>query len=222
MNFAVAATTLAFIVPAELPDKTFISCVVLSSRYRALWVWIGAASGLVLQAAIAVLAGGLLALLPHRAVEGVVAALFFAGAAYLLLVSEREEEAEGEQIAAAEEELVDGSATPDGGAPAPLDVAAAVPIGPTAWRVIGTTFGIVALAEFGDITQVLTANLAARYHDPLSVFTGAAVGFCLIAVVGVLSGSLLTRWLPLSLLRRFSGVVLVGFGVYSLVSVIRG
>lgn len=212
MNVAVAATTLAFIVPAELPDKTFVSCIVLSSRYRALFVWIGAASALVLQAGIAVLAGGLLALLPHRVVEGVVAGLFFAGAAYLLLVPQGKEEQEAQQIVASEEVIVEG--LPHEGE--------ARPSSPPAWRVIATTFGIVALAEFGDITQVLIANFAARYHDPLSVFTGAAVGFCLVAVVGVLGGAFLARRLSLALVRRVSGAALAGFGIYSLVTLFSG
>jgi putative Ca2+/H+ antiporter (TMEM165/GDT1 family) len=212
VNLAVAATTLAFIIPAELPDKTFVSCIVLSSRYRGLLVWLGAASALVLQAGIAVLAGGLLALLPHRVVEGVVAVLFFTGAAYLLLIPERKEAEAAMHLAASEEQIVEG------GQPAP----GKVQVAPKAWRVVLTTFGIVALAEFGDITQVLIANFAARYHDPLSVFTGAAVGFCLVAVVGVVGGSILARRLSLAWVRRISGTALAGFGIYSIVTVISG
>ena len=36
MNLAVAATTCALVIPVELPDKTFASCLVLSSRHRPL------------------------------------------------------------------------------------------------------------------------------------------------------------------------------------------
>lgn len=61
---------------AELPDKTMIATIVLSSRSRPLPVWIGAALAMVVNAAVAVLAGRLLELLPHRWVEAVVAALF--------------------------------------------------------------------------------------------------------------------------------------------------
>lgn len=199
MNLAVAATTLALVIPAELPDKTFISCVVISSRYRALPVWLGAAGGLVLQAAIAVVAGRLLDLLPHRAVEAVVAALFLGGAAYLLFVPEKAEEERGDELAAQE------------GAAAKAQ-----------WRVAATTFGIIALAEFGDITQVLIANLAAHYRDPVSVFVGAAVAFCLVSLAGVLGGKLLTRYVPLELVRRLSGVALLGFGIYTVVRLVTG
>ena len=36
-------------------------------------------------------------------------------------------------------------------------------------RVMVTAFLVIFLAEWGDLTQILTANLAAHYHDPLSV-----------------------------------------------------
>jgi hypothetical protein len=35
VDLAIAATTFALVIPAELPDKTFISCLVLASRHRA-------------------------------------------------------------------------------------------------------------------------------------------------------------------------------------------
>jgi putative Ca2+/H+ antiporter (TMEM165/GDT1 family) len=199
VNLAIAATTFALVIPAELPDKTFISCLVLSSRYRPLPVWVGAASALVVQAGLAVVAGGLLALLPHVAVRSVVAALFIGGALYLLLTTERSEQERGEQLAAGGEQ--------------------SLPEGRTGfWRVAGITFAVVAVAEFGDITQVLIANLAAHYRDGLAVFSGAAVGFAVVSVVGVLAGRTITRWVPLAIVRRLSGVVLLGFGVYAIVS----
>src|SRR4029077_3521713 len=144
---------------------------------------------------------------------------------YLLLVPEKVEQAEGEEIAQREEELVEGRSGP---APAVSLAAAAGPLpevrttqaSPPALRIIGSTFGIIVLAEFGDITQVLLANLTAHYHDPLSVFLGSAVGFCLVAVVGVLAGAVLTRRVPLALVRKRSGAPLGGFGIYTVVSLI--
>ena len=192
MNFAIAAATFALVIPAELPDKTFISCVVLSSRNRALPVWIGAALALTLQAAIAVVAGRLLALLPHTAVRAVVGGLFIAGALYLIFVPEKAQEEKGTRIGESAAVV-----SPD-------------------WKVLLTTFSIVALAEFGDITQVLIANLTAHYHDAVSVFIGAAVAFWLISAVGVIAGKTITRYVPLSLVRRLSGVALLGLGIWSL------
>ena len=88
MNLAIAATVFGLVALAELPDKTMIATIVLASRHRPLPVWIGAAGAMLFNSALAVGAGRLLELLPHRAVEGVVAALFLAGSLYLLLTSE--------------------------------------------------------------------------------------------------------------------------------------
>ncbi len=198
MSLAVAAATGALVIPAELPDKTFISCIVLSSRHKALPVWIGGAVALTLQALIAVVAGRLLALLPHRTVQIVVAVLFMAGAAYLFFVPEKSEEAKGERLGTPKESA---KLTPD-------------------WRVALTTFTIVALAEFGDVTQVLVANLTARYRDPVGVFVGATVGFWIVSGLGVAFGKTITRVVPLGVVRRISGVALLGLGVYTIVSIV--
>ena len=204
MNFVVLATTFVLVIPAELPDKTFISVMVLSSRHRALPVWIGSATALVLQAAIAVVAGRLLALLPHTAVEAVIAALFMGGAAYLIFVPEKREENEGE--------LIVGELDPPDSPPSPEAKPHLSNL-----RVALTTFSIVALAEFGDITQVLIANLTARYKDPVPVFVGASLAFVLLAGVGVIGGRAIIRLIPLQTVRRISGLALLGLGIYSIV-----
>jgi len=197
VSLALAATTTVLVIPAELPDKTFISCIVLASRNKALPVWIGGALALTVQALLAVVAGGLLALLPHTTVKIVVAVLFMAGAAYLIFVPEEAEQEKGERLG---------------------DRAVAVA---SDWRVFFTTFTIVALAEFGDITQILIANLTARYRDPVAVFLGATVGFWIVSGLGVLAGRTITRVVPLSIVRRLSGCLLLGFGVWTIVSILK-
>ena len=77
---------------------------------------------------------------------------------------------------------------------------------------------MIAVAEFGDITQVRIADRAAHYRDKAAVFSGAAVGFALISVAGMLAGRTITRWVPLAVVPRLSGAALLGFGVYSIVS----
>lgn len=192
MNFGLAAATLGLVVLAELPDKTFISAVILGARHRSVAVWIGAFSALVLQAGIASVAGRLIALLPHDVVGVIVGVLFLLGAAYFFLQGPPAETSkDGEQ--ATEEQH-------------------------RAFRVFASTFAIVALAEFGDLTQVVIANMSARYRDPLSVFVGASVGFGIISGLGVLLGRTITRVVPLRLVQMASGVALLGLGVYSLVT----
>jgi len=159
VNLAMAATTFALVIPAELPDKTFVACLVLSSRHRPVPVWCGAVAALVLQAGIVVVAGGLIALLPKPAVQSVVTALFLGGAVYLLATTEHAEQERGELLASGEDR--------------------SLAAGSSFWRVAAVTFGVVAIAEFGDITQVLIANLAAHYRDRAAVFAGATAGFAL-------------------------------------------
>ena len=195
MQLGVVLGVFALIFVAELPDKTMIATLIMGSRYRPVLVWIGATAAFGLHAALAVLAGRLLALLPHAWVEGVTALLFAGGAVYLLVVTEDEEEAEGaEEVAEA----------------------------PTGLRPVGTAFLVILVGEFGDLTQILTANLAAKYHDPLSVFVGAFTALAAVGAVGAFGGRALLRVLPLAIIRKAGGVLLAGFAVYSLVSLLTG
>ncbi|HLX77481.1 MAG TPA: TMEM165/GDT1 family protein [Acidimicrobiales bacterium] len=209
MNFGLAAATFAIVIPAELPDKTFLASIVLSARHRPLPVFAGVAAGLVVQAAIAVVAGRLLALAPRRIVDAVVAAVFFGGAAYLWFGKEENAEHAGEEMAAREEAIVAADA--------------AVLVRPsTGVRIAATTFFVVVLAEFGDLTQVLLANLSARTRDATSVFVGAVAAFLLTSALGVALGRTITRFVPLALVRKLSAAVLVGLGVWSAVAAAGG
>ncbi len=210
MNLGIAATTFAVVIPAELPDKTFVSTVLLGSRHRAAPVWCGAAAALVLQAGIAAAAGRLVALLPHRAVDGVVAALFLAGAAYMLLGSSPSQVTSGTELA----DAARGTATGAAGPPTRASWKRLAE-GSSSVRIATTTFAVVALAELGDLTQVVVANLSARDGDAASVFVGASVAFVLLSGIGVLAGRSIARVVPLALVRRISGAVLAALGVWS-------
>ncbi|MGD0742297.1 MAG: TMEM165/GDT1 family protein [Acidimicrobiales bacterium] len=210
MNLGLAAATFAVVIPAELPDKTFISTVVLSSRHRPLPVWAGAATGLIVQAGVAVVAGRLLGLAPHRVVTGIVAGLFVAGAAYLLLAKRAAVEDRGEEIADNEERLLAREGT-QGEPPLRQHRLGSV-------RIAVVTFAVIALAEFGDLTQVVIANLSAKTRDPLSVFWGAALAFVVISGIGIAAGRTITRVVPLDRVRKLSGLLLLGLGVWSAVA----
>jgi putative Ca2+/H+ antiporter (TMEM165/GDT1 family) len=195
MNLGIAATVFALIFVAELPDKTMIATLIMGSRYRPVLVWLGATMAFLVHAALAVGVGRLLALLPHRWVEGVTAVLFAGGAVYLLFVPEKAEEDKGE------EEVAEAD---------------------RGFRVVGTAFLVILVGEFGDLTQILTANLAAKYQSPVSVFVGAAVALTSVAALGAFGGRALTKVLPLAVIRKVGGVLLAGFAVYTLVTLVRG
>jgi putative Ca2+/H+ antiporter (TMEM165/GDT1 family) len=198
---AVALIVFAVIALAELPDKSMFASLVLSTRYRAGWVFLGVASAFAVHVAIAVTAGGLLALLPHRVVAGVVAAMFVVGAAVLLLGHEETEVEEG---------LEEG-----------IEATRQVRTEPSFRRAVLTSFAVVFVGEWGDITQIATANYAAHYHDPLSVAVGAVLGLWAAAAVAISAGRRALSRIPAAMLRRIAGVVLLGFGVLSVVQALR-
>jgi putative Ca2+/H+ antiporter (TMEM165/GDT1 family) len=195
VQLGIVLTVFGLIFVAELPDKTMIATLIMGSRYRPMLVWLGAVLAFGIHVTIAVAVGQLLQLLPHRWIEGVTALLFAAGAAYLLFVPEKEEEDEGEEEADSARR---------------------------GWKTVAAAFTVIFIGEFGDLTQILTANLAAKYHQPLSVFVGAYSALICVAALGAFGGRALLRYLPLAVIRKAGGVLLAGFAIYSLVNLARG
>ena len=199
-------TTFLLIFPAELPDKTFIATLVLATRYRHLWVWIGAVVAFGVQMVIAVVAGGLLALLPQRLVLGITFVLFAAGAA-LLIKGGLESRAEEAREVADEEAVISSRAEEQN---------------PTsALRVFVTTFVILFTAEWGDLSQLLTAGLAARTGSPMSVFIGAWAALIAVSGLAVLVGRWLRDRVPIWRIRLVSGALLAGLAVWTAIEFVK-
>ena len=83
MDPLVVALTFAAIFVVELPDKTFLATLVLSTRYRPLFVWIGVGLAFTVQTAIAAALGTAVSLLPTTAVQTLALVLFLVGAVIL-------------------------------------------------------------------------------------------------------------------------------------------
>lgn len=188
---------------AELPDKSMFASLVLGSRFKPGWVFLGIASAFVVHVTIAVTAGSLLRLAPQRLVESIVAVLFLAGAVYLWLTRHGDEEGEAEAEA--------GEQAPETRGRARLALAA-----------YGTSFVVIFIGEWGDITQILTANLAAKYHDTLSVAVGAVIGLCTASLLAITLGQTLLKYLRTSVLHTIGAVVLLAFAVFSVIQLVRG
>src|SRR6478609_2024872 len=148
-NLVTAAIVFAAIFVVELPDKTFIATLVLATRFRPLFVWIGVCLAFLVQTIVAVTVGGLLAQLPKRPVEAFAAVMFLIGGIILIRGADQ---ADAEEKETEEEFSHKGAAT-------------AVGI-----RAIAVSFSVLFLAEWGDLSQLLTASMVLRYKDPLSVF----------------------------------------------------
>ena len=187
MSLTVALTSFLAVLPAELPDKTVLACLILSSRYRPWYVFAGAAAAFTAQVALAVAAGGALSLLPHHVVEALAAAAFLAGAVLLWRQSRGDDK---------EDEDDEDDIGRDG-------------LRNAFWPVAGTSFAVVFLAEFGDLTQFLTISLAARYHDPLAVGVGATLALWVAAGAAVLVGWRLLKFIPVKWLTRVAAVIML-------------
>lgn len=192
VSIATVATVFAILLPAELPDKSAIASVALGVRYRTWPVLLGVAAGFAVHVLLAVAAGGALSLLPDRLLHGIVGGLFLIGAAWLTFWP---------------------TDTSHGDTPPPTR------------SVVGTaavSFTTIVLAELGDITQVVTANLTAQYHDPISVGIGALGALWTVAAIAVFGGRGLLRFVPARLLMLLAATTMVGFGVANLVQTARG
>jgi putative Ca2+/H+ antiporter (TMEM165/GDT1 family) len=195
VSLTVALTAFVLVLPVELPDKTLFASLVLATRFPPLPVFVGVGTAFGLQVAIAVTAGSLLSLLPDALVSGVVAVLFLIGAA-LLWRSANEGPENADDVAEGKE------------AHSFLKVAA-------------ISFGVLFAAEWGDLSQLATAGLAARLDDPVSVFVGAWAALLTVSALAVFLGKKLADRLPVALIRRVAAVLLLVFAVVAAVETVR-
>lgn len=84
------------------------------------------------------------------------------------------------------------------------------------WKVALTTFGLIFLAEMGDKTQLAAISLAAKTKAPWAVFLGASLALVLVSLLGVLLGALLTRYVPIEVVKKISAISFLAIGVLML------
>jgi putative Ca2+/H+ antiporter (TMEM165/GDT1 family) len=188
------AATIVFgtVVVAELPDNSGLASLVLGTRYRAGGVFAGAAAAFTVHVVLAVTCGSLLGLLPHQIVQIAVAVVFLAGAV-LVLRGDSGDEDEARLKAAA----------------------------PGFWAVAATSFGVILLAELGDLSDIVIANLAARYHDPVPVVIGSVLALWSVVALAIVGGRGLQRILPLRWIARLAALVMVVMAGFTLAEALR-
>ncbi|WP_190139174.1 TMEM165/GDT1 family protein [Streptomyces longispororuber] len=186
ISLSVTALVFGVVFLAELPDKTALAGLVLGTRYRASYVFAGVAAAFTVHVVLAVAAGSVLTLAPQRLVHALTGVLFLGGAAMLLMKKDDDEE----EVKAPKDQSF--------------------------WRVSGAGFMLILVAEFGDLTQIMTANLAARYEDPLSVGVGAVLALWAVAGLGIVGGKALMKRVPLSLITKIAALLMLGLGAWSI------
>jgi len=198
VSLSVLFLTFAAIFVVELPDKTFIAALVLSTRYRGLLVWIGVGLAFLVQTLIAVTVGKAVTLLPTDLVHGVAAAIFLAGAVLLVREAPKADAEEQET----EEEFAAKARTTK-----------------TGWAAVLASFLVLFAAEWGDLSQLLTISLVGRYDDPVAVFLGAWGALLTVSGLAVVAGRYLLRHVRLSVIHYVGAAVcliLAGITAYEL------
>lgn len=194
VEFSVALAVFPIIFLGELPDKTMFASLVMSTRGRPFIVWVGAAAAFAVHVVIAVTVGAaLFHLVPHRVLEAIVAGMFFAGAALAI----REARKERDQGPLIEKEVASHH------------------------RTLATAFVVIFIAEWGDLTQILTANLAAHYQSALSVGVGAVLALWAVAALAVVGGQSILRIVDIRTVRIVTAVVLVALGGWAIWEAVR-
>ncbi|GIF60831.1 TMEM165/GDT1 family protein [Asanoa iriomotensis] len=197
----VAVTAFALILPVELPDKSVVATLVLSTRYPPLSVWLGVAAAFGVQCAVAVGAGTLIARLPERPVEFVAAALFLAGAVVLFLGARRA-----------------GHESPD---EEQQDYAQRIKGRRTGLRAAAASFVVLFTAEWGDLSQLLTAGLVASGRNPIPVFIGSWLALIVVSGAAVLLGRWLQKRVKLSLIRYVAAGICLVLALLTTVAAVR-
>lgn len=191
----VGAALLAFIAifPVELPDKTFIATLVLSTRYPALQTWIGVVLAFAVQVVIAVVAGQLLTQLPDRPVRLAAAFLFAIGAVILARAARRAD------MDAAEQEFKSKAASSKRSG-------------------IWASFLVLFTAEWGDLSQLVIAGLVASGRDPVATGLGGFLALAGVSGLAVLLGRWLLRHVRLVLVRYVGAAICAVLAVATLIS----
>jgi Ca2+/H+ antiporter, TMEM165/GDT1 family len=190
----------AAIFVVELPDKTFIAALVLSTRYRPLAVWIGVGIAFGVQCLVAVTVGAVATLLPETLVKAVTLLIFLAGAVVLIRTAPGADAAEQET----EHEYEARAAEPK-----------------TFFKAMVASFLVLFAAEWGDLSQLLTISFVTRFNDHLDVFLGAWAALLTVSGLAVLAGRVLLRYMRLSLLHYIGAAVCLVLAVITVVEIVR-
>ena len=200
MDLTVIALTFAAIFVVELPDKTFIAALVLSTRYRGIFVWIGVGLAFLVQTLIAVTVGHAVTFLPDEVVKIVAAAIFMIGAVLLLREAPKADAEEAETEAEFEAKATGSK---------------------TGLAAVMASFLVLFAAEWGDLSQLLTISLVGKYGHPVSVFVGAWAALLTVSGLAVVAGRFLLRHVKLSLVFYVGAavcLVLEALTIYELVT----
>lgn len=177
-------STLALIFVAELPDKTAFATLLLATRKHPLAIFIGVAMAFVIQSVVAVSFGSALSLLPRQWVSIGAAVLFMLA---FLMWRRKDHEEENLHLENQKSNFL---------------------------RTIWSSFVVIFVAEWGDLTQLASATLAAEHKKPVTIFLAATLALWTVTALAILVGNRAKKVIHPVLLQKIAA------GAFALVGVI--
>jgi putative Ca2+/H+ antiporter (TMEM165/GDT1 family) len=179
--------TLIFV--AELPDKTAFATLLMATRGRPLAIFVGVAAAFLVQTVVAVAFGELFGFLPASWVQCSAGLLFFA---FAIHTWRHKDDVENEPSTDHGLACVQGF-----------------------WSCAFKSFIVIFIAEWGDLTQIATASLMAKFNDhPLTVFTAALLALWTVSAIAVFIGQKAKDFINPVLLKKISVVLFLVIGCY--------
>ncbi len=186
MELNLFISTFALIFVAELPDKTAFTALFLATCHHPFAVFLGAAGAFAIQSFVAVTFGSLLSLLPPLFVHLAAGILFLV---FAVMMWRKEEES-------TDEVECDSKGKAD-----------------RFFKSVASAFMTIFIAEWGDLTQLATATLAAQYHAPITIFISSTLALWSVTAIGVVVGSQLKKSIQPKLLQRIAASAFAVVGI---------
>jgi len=184
VDLTLFASTFALIFVSEIPDKTALATLLLAANNRPVAVFLGVAGAFVIQSCVAVLFGSLISLFPHLYIRILSGSLFLVFAIAMWLRSQPN----------APEGAQDGTRK-------------------TFWRTVGVAFMVIFIAEWGDLTQLATAALSAKYPNPITILIASILALWSVSAIAIVLGHHLKKSIKPHLVQRIAAVAFVIIGV---------
>jgi putative Ca2+/H+ antiporter (TMEM165/GDT1 family) len=84
------------------------------------------------------------------------------------------------------------------------------------WKIFGTAFLTLFLAELGDKTQLAVITMTAKGESKWSIFLGASLALVVVTLIAVLVGGILSQYIPTEILQKIVAVAFIVIGILML------
>ena len=236
-------SALLAIITSEIGDKTFIVAAMLSMKYPAFVVFVGAAVALVLMTILSAAMGAFIAQwVSETVVHYACIGLFVIFGAKLLFEAVDEEEGENEELKEVEMELKQMEAkrgqkygvavdleekptAPNSVSASPSNESFTTQMLGMCYKFISTNNGRVGaeafiltfLGEWGDRSQITTVSLAAN-GNPYAVSLGGLIGHLICTAIAVIGGKMLATRISMRHVNIAGGLLFLAFAIHGLLT----